>query len=320
MPYDASSIPVIAHLGVPPGHHRQSAEDAVPGHPLQIELRTVVHGPRDGGHRERLASAPSLSVGLDASGREGAARDQRRFVAQDISHSASLTDSPNVMAAPPLPTVGRITAWFDGRVRFCTATVIAERLLLTAAHCTFSRDREGDAGARFADWIIFEPGFEKGASLGTWVGEAVYIPRGWASPAAGAALGPFDFAVIRLDAPIAHVTGTASLLINADPPGPFTALGYPRVPSDMHDFDGEHLVSSKGERLASNEAGTLYARNELTEGSSGGPWLVDVEGTVAIAGLNSTKPAREDDSTWSPHLGAGFERLLARALADMTGV
>ena len=110
------------------------------------------------------------------------------------------------------------------------------------------------------------------------------------------------------------------MLANTAPKGPFTSLGYPRKPTDEFEFDGRFLFASTGERLDDASPGVVKAENGLTEGSSGGPWFTDETGQMLVAGVNSTKPVRSDEETWSPLFGEAFQRLLARVLADMTGV
>ena len=69
-----------------------------------------------------------------------------------------------------------------------------------------------------------------------------------------------------------------------------------------------------------NDPKMQFARNDLTEGSSGGPWLVDHEGQIAMSGINTMKPFDSDQQTWSPRFGASLEAMIAKALEDMMGV
>ncbi len=218
--------------------------------------------------------------------------------------------------ADPARTIGRITAYFDGKVRWCTGTVVAEQIVLTAAHCLYQRASADGKPARFADWLSFEPGYHDGASEGVWTGEKLYFQRGWMKPAPGTNSGPHDVALVRLDRAVADVTGTAQLLETAPASGDVTAFGYPRKPSFGHDWNGERLFASTGALMKSEQDTTLKARNGLTEGSSGGPWFVKVNEAWKLAGVNSMKPVDADDTTWSPRLDTGFLSLLDAALAD----
>ena len=316
---DANLTIVIAQIAPPPGYER--AYEAPPAAPDPFVLQMVEpgYGPKDRAHIQRLAGSAVVSaVSVDA-GRTDALTE-RRLVSGFVPMDRAITEAVADQSAQPVAAIGRITAWFGGSQRTCTGTVIAERLVLTAAHCVHAKGAAAIGAAQYADWIRFEPQYRPDRPRGQWRGEAVYVQQGWSDPQPGTLRSHYDYALIRLDAPIAHVSGTAALMLGGEVDGPITALGYPRIPVGPYSFDGEFLYATTGPQLPETDKRLMRAQNGLTEGSSGGPWLAQVEGQVRLVGLNSMKPKLSDDETWSPRLGPELEAMIARALSDMTGV
>lgn len=314
-----------AALQPPPAYEAPAHEDdltPLPGLVLELDEPSV--GGRNAVHRERLRRSRMVSRPVPPQNKQthhAAVTNQigRRLIGADDQGQGAFTEAITDTRAHPYSSVGKLTASFNGRYRHCTATVVAERVVMTAAHCVFARKTSTGQTAQFADWVTFEPGYNNGVSAGRWAGEATYIHSGWGNPQPGTNAGPFDYAFIRLDTPIARVTGIASLVTDAAPQGPFTALGYPRYPREGFRFDGRFLYATTGKRIEYKGVGTIQAENGLTEGSSGGPWFTQTEYGPGVVGINSTKPAYGDDSTWSPIFSDSFQSLLARVLADMTG-
>ncbi|MCI4644372.1 MAG: S1 family peptidase [Hyphomonadaceae bacterium] len=320
MDLDVNLDVLMAVMQPPPAHERIEDPEAEPAGGFAFRMDLEVSYPMGGTQIDALAGAPLHTPGeAPINGRFDTLMAQR-MVSSDESLGGAITEAVADLDVHPISAVGRVTAVFGGRVRYCTGTVVAERLVLTAAHCAFARTNSMTGAGEFADWMLFQPQYLAGESLGNWAGEAAYVPRGWGAPQPGTNAGIYDLALVRLDAPIAHRTGTAGVLANADPLGPFTSLGYPRKSSDGFAFDGQFLYASTGERLMDPTPGVVKAENGLTEGSSGGPWFTSETGEMRVAGINSTKPVNSDEHTWSPELGEAFQRLLARALADMMGV
>jgi len=312
MAEDGNTAILMELMSPPPGYERQVKEPFEPAGKAIFETSDPLTGARSDAKRARIKAAASRTPGhRPDDARTGSLLTRR------VSYGAPdkpITEAVAALDHWPQSAVGRLTASFSGTIRFCTATVVAERVVLTAAHCVMAR-------GEMADWTHFQPQAKSGRSdLGNWAGEAVYVYQGWAAPALGTSQSPYDYAFVRLDRPIAALTGTVSVLAKGETAGAVTSLGYPRVASGAFEFDGRFLYATTGNHLGVSSPSVVEAENEMTEGSSGGPWFAMSESGISVVGLNSTKPLASNTTTFSPVLGDDFLALFARVLSDMTGV
>ena len=311
MAEDGNLAIVMELMAPPPGYVREVTEPLDPAGEVVFETSDPLTGPRGREKRIRIKTASQLSKGHRPHNvRTGSLLTRR------VSYGAPtepITEAVAGLNHWPQSAVGKLTSSVNGKLRYCTAAVVAERVILTAAHCI-------EAGGKTADWSRFEPQKRGRVALGSWVGEAVYFHKGWQAPELGTSRSPYDYAFVRLSQPIAAQTGTVGLLAKAPKEGTVTSLGYPIHPVGGFAFDGRYLYATTGQHLGASSAGVVVAMNELTEGSSGGPWFTYAEGAVVVTGLNASKPMESNATTYSPEFGDGFLNLFARVLADMTGV
>lgn len=259
---------------------------------------------------QRRASSPPRRAWVDARLTAALARPPAtRAITADV-------DSPTLW---PNSAIGRLSIEFKSGVRTCTAWVAAERVVVTAAHCVFDKTRESATGQvrGYAQSIRYEPSVGGAVRV-----RAAYLLKGWVAPERPApAQSRYDFAALVLDRPIAARTGVLGFSTAAEAArGPFASFGFPRLPTqDFPGFDGDRLVRSVGV-LKTDYRSFREAWNDMTEGSSGGPWIAAENGELVVVGINSEKPARSDDTTFSPVLGAPFLVVFSAALAAVTGV
>ncbi|MGA2650783.1 MAG: hypothetical protein ABSF28_09680 [Terracidiphilus sp.] len=86
----------------------------------------------------------------------------------------------------------------------------------------------------------------------------------------------------------------------------FTAIGYPIKPIPGHEFNGKRMWKCVGD-LISAGGGFQYAANNLTGGSSGGPWC-EPDNNMVVSGLTSDRK-NDPNAAQSPLFANGFQNL-----------
>jgi V8-like Glu-specific endopeptidase len=208
----------------------------------------------------------------------------------------------------PYSAVGKLFARIGGADQSATAFVVGERAIVTAGHCVFPA-----GGAQWVDKVAFAPGFANGPPHGLWTATTLHTLAGWAAQRPDCRL--FDLGGAVLDRPIAQVTGVVGWLANIDPhQGPFHSVGYPtQWVSPQFPFDGQEMWRCIGQQIPSS--GLLKMANNMSEGASGGPWLIARNDNIYANGVNSFRRSDEPEALSSPYFGAGFVNLIERITA-----
>jgi len=171
-------------------------------------------------------------------------------------------------------------------------------LLVTAAHCLRSN------GVNSTD-IYFHALYPIPGS--TYDALRVYVDDRWHSNEKYA----YDFGIIQLKYPIMDGMPALGYRFNGSLKGQsWTSYGYPAASP----FPGNALYKASDSYRGRRDTPSTYGmENDMTGGSSGGPWISDVSGAMRVMGLNSYKIVGQPRKMFSPYFSGSFCRVLSEA-------
>jgi V8-like Glu-specific endopeptidase len=229
-----------------------------------------------------VPSTQPLTLSLSSSGFQAA--PQKTTAASGIPFTRTqVTD----MLSFPNRTHGKLFILEnDSPVAVCSATAVnsAERnLVWTAGHCVHSGGPEGEPFEGF----VFIPGYPDGEEPhGAWFAEAAHTTSQWANNANL----KYDVAALVMEPnegiELVDVIGARGIRFNQNPVKTFRSYGYPAAPP----FDGEGMfrcTSKLGGVLGSGLLAPMGMGCDMTQGSSGGGWIVGAGDTGFVQSVNS---------------------------------
>jgi hypothetical protein len=200
----------------------------------------------------------------------------------------------------PLSTVGKIFfTTGTGQNSMCSGTAVVSQnhsVVDTAGHCLYM----------FGGWsrnVIFCPLYDTGNTpYGCWAARDLEVPSDWINAKPNDYHHDFGIAIVAPNSQgnVTDVVGGIGWAYNQPVNSPFFAYGYPAA----YPFDGQTRQSCE------NASGTLQQHGEgnvisipcdMTGGSSGGPWFVQIRGTWYLNGHNDFINRLQPNRMFSPY-------------------
>lgn len=200
----------------------------------------------------------------------------------------------------PVSTVGKV--FFTnaaGQNMVCSGTAIASsnhNAVDTAGHCLYWN-------GGWVNNVIFCPLYDNGnTQYGCWAARALEVPSDWINARPGDLHHDFGMAIVspNSEGNLTDVVGGAGWAYNQPVNRPFSAYGYPAGAP----FDGQTRQSCEGVSgtLWQHGGGTVVSIPcNLTGGSSGGPWFIQIGGDWYLNGHNDFTSSLQPGHMFSPY-------------------
>ena len=213
----------------------------------------------------------------------------------------------------PYRTIGKLFFKRNGGRYVCSAASIGNNAIWTAGHCLHSGN--GKASGWATD-VVFVPAYKDGsAPYGQWRAKQLFtspswyrggIPAGLTQDWGGAVLHPLNGRTIS------QRVGWLGFATNFNRYQHWHSFGYPAAAP----FTGKRMVvASASFAYTGQVAGTdtTGMGNDMTGGSSGGPWIMNLGTRNYLNGNNSYRISNKPKEMFSPYFGTSandFRKLI----------
>ena len=236
---------------------------------------------------------------------------------QQISTNPTLTQESNVQSAgkaaqqqgqppqngdssyPLSSTVGKVFMTnASGQNMVCSGTAVVsanQSVVDTAGHCLYWN-------GGWVHNVIFCPLYNNGTSpYGCWVARDLEAPADWIDAAPNDYHHDMGMAIVSENGEglLTNVVGGAGWAYNQTISQPYSAYGYPAAPP----FDGQTKQSCENAmgKGSSHGSGTVVSIPcNMTGGSSGGPWFIQINGKWYLDGHNDFISYAQPGRMFSP--------------------
>jgi V8-like Glu-specific endopeptidase len=205
-------------------------------------------------------------------------------------------------------TTGKVFFTIDGGDFVCSAGTVSganHDLVVTAGHCA-----QDATGAWAQNWI-YVPGYDQGRRpYGAFPARHLFVPDAWSSRGDE----NYDVALVALATSggrhVADVVGAQQIAFDQPRGSLVYGFGYPAGGR----YDGERLTYCSGRTYPDSHKITHDEglRCDMTEGSSGGPWLTRFNagtGTGVVTSVSSFKYADDPATMYGPYFGSAIHRV-----------
>lgn len=218
----------------------------------------------------------------------------------------------NADLAYPLSTVGKVFFTNNaGQAFVCSGTALVSHnrsVVDTAGHCLYW----------FGDWVrnmIFCPLYENGKTpYGCWAARDLEVPADWIDAKPNDFHHDFGMAVVAPNnqGNLTDLVGGAGWAYNQSDNQTFYAYGYPAG----YPFDGHTIQSCEDRPSTSWQHGdgmVVSIPCDMTGGSSGGPWFIQIDGNWYVNGHNDFVSSLQRGHMFSPYYDDTWFDLYSKA-------
>lgn len=215
---------------------------------------------------------------------------------------------PSYYSYFPYSTIGKVffTDSRTGGNYVCSGTVVNSNNLSvvdTAGHCVV---QGGSGGNWYTNWVFCPQYYYGSCPAGVWTARQLWsysywVNNGWLEEDYGAAVINANWWGTR----IVNAVGGTGWAANYSRNQYFYAFGYPAA----YPFDGNTLYYcpspyNGNDYPSPGNAPALYITCNMTGGSSGGGWLISINGTFGyVNGHNDYKYTNDAQHMYSPYYG-----------------
>jgi V8-like Glu-specific endopeptidase len=212
----------------------------------------------------------------------------------------------------PVSTVGKLFfTGATGQDLVCSGTAVMSNnhsVVDTAGHCIYWH----------GDWVhnvIFCPLYENGTTpYGCWAARDLEAPSDWIDARPGDYHHDFGMAIVAPNSEglLTDLVGGAGWAYNQPVTQPFYAYGYPAA----HPFDGQTRQSCESSLGTTRKHGggtVVSIPCNMTGGSSGGPWFIQIGGNWYLNGHNDFISILQPGHMFSPYYDDTWYALYTRA-------